>query len=276
MKTLVAFSGGLDSIYVLWRELVNTNNEVTAVFYNGDKITNELRDEFNVLNVEDKNFCNIRWIQLQKITNAMMAETRQFQVMKESYDPVFLNKEDKCFNHGAALRTAMAVRRINNGEYDKLVSGVCRDNDGYQINRNSFVRNETASSLMTKYFIKHARRGELSLPLLDMKYTTANALSELPKHIVQLNRSCTSSLLSNAIACNYCYKCLMHSYSHHLLSEGKTPDEIYDIYTEKSLQADGSWRSQKAWICEEIPSDLENSKRTFPMPEWGHSYIVPG
>lgn len=274
MKTLVAFSGGLDSIYVLWKQLTETNDDITAVFYTGEKITDEMRQKFDVINVENKMFGDSRWVHIQKIAYAMMEHTRPFNLFKESYDPSLINEQDQYFNHGAAFRAAMAVRRINNNEYDKFVAGVCRDNDGYQINRHGFVKNETASSLMTKYFIQSAKRGEISLPLLEMKYTTANAFAELPSWLVAMNRSCQMTIFSNITTCKQCYKCMMHEYAYVLLDQGKTVDEIYDIYTQKSVMSDGTWRSQKVWIAEEVTCNLPSKVDKLPMPEWGHSYKV--
>lgn len=275
MKSLVAFSGGLDSLYVLWKELTQTENDVTIVYYGGETITYEMREKFNVINLDDKKNSDIRWIQIQEIAKTIMEKSRSFSVMREDIDPVLLSEEDVCQNHGAVFRTAMAVRRINSGEFDRFIAGTCRDNDGFQINRHGFVKNETASSLMTAYFIKHAVRGELCLPLCETKYTAANALSELPDWLIGLNRSCSGSFLMKVRSCGNCYKCLVHSYARHLLDEGKTPDEIYDICGERSIREDGSWKSQKIWLCEEIFNFDKTEEKNFPMPVWGHSYKVP-
>jgi len=274
MRTLLAFSGGIDSIYLLWKELKETNNEITAVFYTGEKINTEMRNKLKVLNLEDKMFSDVRWIQIQIIANAIMRDTRQFSIIREAIEPEFLDKENTLFNHAAALRTAMAVKHLNSGLYDRFVAGSCIDNDGYIINKNEFIANETASSLMTKYFIKNAKRGELCLPFCDEEYTVAEAIKKLPEWLVAMNRSCLQTLSMKITACNQCYKCMMHEYARTLLSEGKTTKEIFDIYMQKSIMPDGTWRSQKVWIAEEIPSILSPTINTMPMPQWGHSIRI--
>lgn len=277
MKTLLAFSGGIDSIYLLWKELTETNNEITAVFYTGEKIDTEMRNNFNVLNVEEKMFAQVRTVQLQKIASEIMKQTREFVFITEAIDPVFLDTDTnnkKLLNHAATLRTAMGVRDLNDGKYDRFAAGSCIDNDGYLINKNGFVANETASSLMTKYFIKNAKRGELHLPFCDEEYTVAEAIENLPDWLVAMNRSCQLMLSSNINACNQCYKCLTHEYARMLLSEGKTTKEIFDIYMKKSIMPDGTWRSQQVWIAEEIPSVLSPTINTMPMPQWGHSVRI--
>jgi hypothetical protein len=274
MKTLVAFSGGLDSIYVLWKELTETDNEVTAVFYSGEKLSETDRTAFYVMNVEERQFGIARWSHVQKIAKAIESAARKFHLVKEFYDPAALDAEDFCFNYAPAIRTRMAVKQINDGLYDKFMSGTCRDNDGFHLNKNEFVRNESASSLMTKCFLKYARRGELSLPLCDTKYTAANALKELPQWLVAMNRSCQFSLASNAVACDQCYKCTMHKYARDLLHEGKSSDEIYDVYTRRCVGDDGTWASQKVWLADEMPYYRQETKSSFPMPQWGHSVKI--
>lgn len=277
MKTLLAFSGGMDSIFLLWKELTETNNEITAVFYTGEKINTEMRNNFNVLNVEEKIFAQVRTVQLQNMASAIMKQTREFVFMTEALDPVFLDTDTNnkyLFNHAASLRVANAVRRINAGEFDRVIFGTSKDNDGYPINKNGFVKNESASSLITKYFIENAKRGELYMPLCDSDYTVATAFNELPDWLVAMNRSCQVTLSSQINACNQCYKCLTHEYARTLLLEGKTTKEIFDIYMKKSILPDGTWRSQQVWIAEEIPSILSPTINTMPMPQWGHSVRI--
>lgn len=274
MRSLLAFSGGIDSIYLLWKELRETNNDVTAVFYTGDLITSEMRQKYNVINVENKQFGNARWIQIQQIAEAIMKATRSFSIIREAIDPSLLENETLPFNHAAALRTAMAVKHLNAGLYDRFLAGSCIDNDGYPIKRNGFVSNESASSLMTKYFIKNAKRGELCLPFCDIEYTAAEAIKNLPAWLIAMNRSCQFSLSNSITACNKCYKCMTHEYARNLLEEGKSLEEIYDIYMQKSIMPDGTWRSQQVWIAEEVPCNISSPINTMPMPQWGHSVKI--
>lgn len=274
MKTLVAFSGGIDSIYVLWNELSKTNNAVTAVFYTGEKITSEMRQNFNVLNVEEKMFADARFGQIQEMSEKIMKATRQFDVIKEAIEPELLDTDTSnplLLNHAATLRTAMAVKHINVGTYDSFLTGVSKDNDGYLIKKNGYKNDESASSLSMKYFLKHAKRGELRMPLCDMDYTVAQALNELPEWLIAINRSCQFSLSSKINACNECYKCMTHEYARNLLAKGKTTEEIYDLYMQKSILPNGEWRSQQIWIAEEVPCNITSDITSYKMPEWGNS-----
>jgi len=277
MKTLLAFSGGIDSIYLLWKELRETEHEITAVFYTGELIDTDMRNNFNVINVEDRKFADVRWIQLQKISSAVAEVTRSFKITREALDPKFLDKDitnNNLFNHAPSLRIAMAVQAINSGEYDRVVIGTSKDNDGFPLNKYGFRSNESASSLMTKYFLKNAKRGELCLPFCDSEYTVAEAIQNLPDWLVAMNRSCQGMLSSNANSCNQCYKCMTHEYARELLTEGKTTKEIFDLYMQKSKMPDGTWRSQQVWIAEEVPCNISSPINTMPMPQWGRSVKI--
>ena len=276
MKTLLAFSGGIDSIYLLWKELRETDNEITAVFYTGEKIDEDMREKFKIINVEDKRFADIRWVQLQKMVKAIADETRQFSFIREPLDPQFLDKNTdnkNLFNHAASLRVATAVRHINAGTYDRFAVGTAIDNDGFPINKQGFRANESASSLITKYFIANAKRGELYMPFCDYGYTVAEAFQYLPDWLIAMNRSCAIPL-SNVNACNQCYKCMTHEYARTLLAEGKTTKEIFDLYMQKSKMPDGTWRSQQVWIAEAVPCNIVSPIDTMPMPQWGHSVKI--
>ncbi len=277
MKTLLAFSGGIDSIYLLWKELRETDDEITAVFYTGERIDTDMRNNFNVLNVEDRKFADVRWVQLKKIVEAISNEIRTFNFIREALDPKFLDRDisnKNIFNHAASLRVAMAVEHINAGIYDKFAVGTAIDNDGFPINKHGFRANESASSLITKYFKKNAKRGELYMPFCDSKYTVAEAIKELPDWLTAMNRSCQLMYSSSVNACNHCYKCMTHEYARNLLEEGKSPEEIYDIYMQKSIKPDGTWRSQQVWIAEEVPCNISSPINTMPMPQWGHSVKI--
>jgi 7-cyano-7-deazaguanine synthase in queuosine biosynthesis len=276
MKTLLAFSGGIDSIYLLWKELRETNHEVTAVFYTGENINTDMRNDLKVINVEDRKFADVRWVQIQKMAQAIMDVTRPFSIIREAIDPALLDEENTLFNHAAAHRTAMAVQHLNAGLYDRFVAGSSIDNDGYLINKYGFVANETASSLMMKYFLKNAKRGKLCLPFCDSEYTVAEAIQNLPDWLVAMNRSCQLMHSSTVNACNHCYKCMTHEYARELLAEGKTTKEIFDLYMQKSKMPDGTWRSQQVWIAEAVPCNIVSPIDTMPMPQWGRSVKIDG
>jgi hypothetical protein len=271
MKTLLAYSGGLDSIYVLWKELTQTSNDVTAVFFDSSTITEDQRILFSMKGVDPVSYSEEQWIACLQSCEVIMGATRSFELQKMSYNPAYINPTQVQYNHGAVFRTAAAVDSLNNGTFDRYVTGHCRDNDGYTASLSVSWRPGTASSLSLEYFKAHATRGEFAVPLYDMQYTTANALYDLPQELIDVQ----SAVLMGAND-NTHYKWAMQTYARRLLVEGKTTAQIYDIITEKSVLPNNVWRSQKRWLSNEVPEYVSDLSVDWPMPNWASSYTVPG
>lgn len=278
MKTILTFSGGLDSIYALWLELTTTDNEVTAVYYSAEDFSFEYLKNLNTVEIENKETSPLRWYYVQQIAEVMRSVApRSFTLVKEKYDPSYLDP-NASLNFGPTFRAAHVVRDINDGKYDRFISGINRDNDGWFINNPVVTNNDSASSNIMDYFIAHAIRGEIAFPLMEVNYTPAMAFSELPPALLEVYRSCQINLKSTKDnTCDLCYKCMMHKYVKRLMSEGKTPSEIYELYTDKSTLPNGKWKSQKIWLAEEIPgyNTALGWNNIYDVPRWGHYYKVP-
>jgi hypothetical protein len=270
MKTILSFSGGLDSIYVLWKELNETSNDVTAVFHLSGLITGEQMSLYSVKGVEPVEVLEQQWVAVQQMKSVIEENSRSFTLEKAIYDPKYINTINVQYNHGSVFRTAYAVENINAGLFDRYVTGHCRDNDGYTASLSSTWRPGTASSLSVEYFKQHASRGEIVFPLLAMNYSTANAIAELPQSLVDVQASYLGQTDPQTS-----YKYCIQVYAKTLLLEGKTPAQIYDIITEKSVIPGGMWRTQKRWLADVVPQYKTNLHVDWPMPDWGTSYKVP-
>lgn len=270
MKTLLAYSGGLDSIYVLWKELTETSNDVTAVFFDTQNITNDQKTLFSMKGFPDATSSNAQWLSVLESASVMQQTVRQFELQQVFYDPQYINPTQVQYNHGAVFRTAYAVEKLNDSTFDRFVTGHCRENDGYTASVSPTWRPGTASSLSLDYFKAHANRGQFAVPLYDMQYTTAYAIRDLPEALLNV-QSCV--LLGDNT--NAEYKWAMQTYARRLLVEGKTPAEIYDIITQKSVMPNNMWRSQKRWLSEEVPEYQTNLSVDWAMPNWAGSYTVP-
>lgn len=279
MKTILAFSGGLDSVYLLWKELTSTDNEVTAVYFANEDIPTQT-GEYHTTDIESQEDSKARWYHIQNIAEVMKGETRDFALIKIAYDKSLLSETDWAINHGARLRVQQLVPKINDGTYDRYTAGFERENDGWAFISKVYLGNDTGSSQAWKVFKDNATRGELDFPLMRNKYTQAVAYKELPQALLDVFRSCNETIRTTRFtSCNKCYKCFMKKYTKRLLAEGKTPDEIYDLHTEKSVLPNGNWKSQKLWLSEELPeyneyNRLKDSYSEIPMPRWENYYKV--
>jgi 7-cyano-7-deazaguanine synthase in queuosine biosynthesis len=272
MKSIVAFSGGLDSIYVLWKELTETSNEVTAVYFATPAYLYDVRKKYkiNALTspIQSTNLANA----MRNLALTIESKTRPFDLAIVPYDSTKIVNLETGSNHASVLRVKWAIDRINAGMADRFVVGHCRDNDGALADNAETQKTDTASSLSMAAFKELAMRGEYALPLQDVNYTIANAYAELPQELIDANLSCDSSATQGP--CGVCYKCSMHQYAKDKLASGMTPDQFFEHAMSKSMIAPGMWRSERRWLAEEVPTYQTDITNDWPMPEFPTSYKV--
>jgi hypothetical protein len=273
MKSIVAFSGGLDSIYVLWKELTETSNEVTAVYFVTPSDVMRLKEKYKFQAYTNQMQSDSLSLRMTGLADVIANKTRPFHMAIVPYDLSKVVRPENGSNHAAVLRVKWAVDRINAGLADRFVSGHCRDNDGFSAKAHTTQQPATASSLSMDAFKKYATRGEYALPLQDMNYTIANAYAELPQELIDINLSCESAAFQDP--CGRCYKCRMHQLAKDKLASGMTPEQFFAYTVSKNELPNGMWRSQKVWIAEEIPDYVPETDQDWPMPTWATSYKVP-
>lgn len=272
MKSIVAFSGGLDSVYVLYKELTETSNDVTAVYFvTGDYLYN-IRQKYKVnaltTPAQSAELAN----KIVDLVDVIKSKTRPFDLAIVPYDMSKIVRIENGSNHASVLRVKWAIDRINAGMADRFVAGHCRDNDGALADNAETQKTDTASSLSMDAFKALATRGEYALPLQDVNYTIAHAYAELPQELLDAHLSCDSSATIGP--CGVCYKCSMHQYAKGKLASGMTPDQFFEHTMSKSMISPGMWRSERRWLAEEVPTYQTDITNDWPMPEFPTSYKV--
>lgn len=269
MKSLVALSGGLDSVYALWKELQFTSNDVTAVYFDSGRITfNEIL-MFSMKGFYGPGENEGYWQSCQQLASAIEPLTRPFNLVRMYQDISYVNASQVQYNSNDVMFTALATNELNNGNYDRFVTGHCRDNDGFMVSRSPSWRPGTATSLCRQYFQTHATRGEIAFPLYDMNYNKAYALVELPQSILDVQITVAPSRDLST------FKYAMRTYVSNLLVESYTPAQIYDIIGQKSTMPNNMWRSARRWMADEIPEYQAELDVDWPMPVWSTGYVVP-
>ena len=269
MRSIVSFSGGLDSIYVLWKELTETSNDVLAVYFMTPGIPMDLVDKYQIKGFSNQAHSFEIATKLLSVSEEMSSNIRSFEFISVYYDLSLLVDPKAGSNFASVLRVKWAIDRINKGQADRFVSGQCRDNDGFSVGADTTKSSETSSSLSMDVFLNMATRGEYALPLMDSEYTIANAYAEMPQNLIDLSLSCESQP-----ACGVCYKCLMHQLAKNKLADGMSKEQYFEFVMSKSILKPNLWRSQKKWLSEEIPSYITNVKDDWNMPKWGHSVKI--
>jgi 7-cyano-7-deazaguanine synthase in queuosine biosynthesis len=273
MKSIVAFSGGLDSIYVLWKELTETSNEVTAVYFATPNHIYNIRQKYKIKAISPASQSIPLANKMQELAFIIEKQTRPFSMAVVPYDSSKIVDPETGSNHGSVLRVKWAIDRINAGMADRFVAGHCRDNDGALADNAETQKTDTASSLSMDAFKALATRGEYALPLQDTNYTIAHAYAELPQELLDAHLSCDSSATIGS--CGVCYKCSMHQYAKGKLASGMTPDQFFEHTMSKSMISPGMWRSERRWLAEEVPTYQTDITNDWPMPEFPTSYKVP-
>jgi len=204
MKSIIAFSSGYDSLYIAWKYLTETDNDVTLCFFDYSMITQEPTYENGGFELYNH--------QTHKINSK-----RSHRYLKESirncefkiHLQTFMSSK---YDHARQFVNT-AVQWINNGDYDEIVHG----SSGLYSPRAKVVRKE---------FETYAKRGSIRFPLIEQNKTIADLIYELPKDLQPYAISCNNenSLISE---CGYCHKCERNKIIKEQKKLGKSAKEAY-------------------------------------------------
>jgi hypothetical protein len=255
MKTVLTFSGGIDSTYVLWKLLSETQDEITAIFISSDNLSPADFSRYDLRAFRGSSQAtadaSAQWLQ---------SNVRSFTYVVQTFDSQYAPRGFGNVNSPQTYLTRFAVPRINSGEFDRLICTSEKENDGASNGGTIDVR-RPGSMAARDIFAQSATRGSIEFPLIAANYTQANALTEMPSDLLDIVDHCT--LEDNS------YKCKKKRWFQNLLDQGKTPAQCYDAwYTSCTNASAGKWFSMKFWIENTQPTD----QLTWAIPEWPTSY----
>ena len=273
-KTIMPFSGGLDSTYVLYKLLLDTTDEVTVLYISFKNVNNVKHIQ---MDVEPTTQTDNKKQRVLDIITWLKTNVRDFTVIEHEYDATLL--ADIEWKNAQTYMTKFALPKINNGEYDKIVSAMEKENDGFN---NPMFESIPGSTRSLHLFQAQATRGTTSFPLIDNNYHQGYAITELPSDLYALTRSCDNAPFDQP-PCGYCFKCSKHKFFQNLIDKGFRMGDIWDYVISKSITKKNKWVSMKYWLSEEVPTyTLFNSKHDVPIayherdiPQWPQSYTVP-
>jgi hypothetical protein len=255
MKTILTFSGGVDSTYLLWKLLTTTDDEITAVFVDTSSLSFPEAARYDL-----RAFFNSNLETAQTAAAWLQANCRSFTFLNQTFDTSFCVRGYGNVNSPQTYITRFAVPRINVGEFDRLVCTSEKENDGWS-NGGTVDTRRPGSFAARDLFVASATRGSIEFPLIASNYTQANALTEMPSDLLNIVDHCTVGDGS--------YKCKKKQWFQNLLDQGNTPEQCYDAWYANCTNAyTGKWFSMKLWLTDQ-PATAEN---TWNMPEWPTSY----
>jgi len=257
MKTVLTFSGGIDSTYVLWKLLSETQDEITAVFVSTDGVT---QSEFNRYDL--RAFGASGQSTVDAAAQWLQSNIRQFTYSVQPFDAQYAPRGVENVNSPQTYLARFAAPRINSGEFDRFVCTSEKENDGWSNGGTINVR-RPGSVAARDIFIQSATRGSIEFSLISENYTQANALSEMPSSLLSIVDHCVLGDIS--------YKCRKKQWFQNLLDQGNTPAQCYDAWYANCTNAyAGKWFSMKYWVDGVQPTE----QNTWAMPEWPASYSV--
>lgn len=257
MKTVIAFSGGLDSTYLLWKILTETQDEVTAVLVSTNTIDGDDSLKYDLRAFIGSDFANAT-----AAAEWLNANVRPFTFISQNFNSSYVVQGYGNPNSPPTYLTRYVLPLINNGTYDRFVLANEKENDGYSNGGTVSIR-RPGSFASRDIFVAGATRGSIQWPLIETNYTQAVALSSLPQNLLAIIDVCVDGPTR--------FKCRKKQWFQNLLDEGKTPAEAWDTYYANCTQVPGKWFSMKFWLHDNQPS----SSNLWEMPEWPTSYSVP-
>jgi tRNA(Ile)-lysidine synthase TilS/MesJ len=217
-KTVLEFSGGWDSTFLLWKLLTETDDEITVVYIDSQFVSKRI-----VSNVS-----HIQYVRAQKVVEKLQ------QIRPFTFKTHFLKKEEITneIDNKILLFIQYVAPLINDGTYDRLTFAISYEDN----HRKIFPHLEYTPIYYAakRLFDKICTRGEYFVPLLDdtwySKYTKAYAIKELPENIKNVIASCHNSSFDFAkdsfVDCDVCNNCVLIEKFKEMLDLGLTPDEI--------------------------------------------------
>lgn len=226
MKTLVAFSAGVDSTFLLWKLLTETDDTVHAflIDFSEIKYDEPTRDFY-------ENLAAVERIAAPRVIDWLTNNIREvtFQVVTSG-----MAKEPQGYPKSANSRAWRVLPMLNAAAslmagFDRFVYGKTQEN------RRSldYLAREQWDQ---RYWRSIAPANTtFEIPLIEAGIGRPKALALLPADLQALMISCDRPTLQNGepTLCGKCSKCAMTTDARAMLTQGVTPETILDFQLRK-------------------------------------------
>jgi 7-cyano-7-deazaguanine synthase in queuosine biosynthesis len=229
-KSLVLFSGGLDSTYVLYKMLSETDDEITAITFQRD-YDSELYVAYPPLN----------FVRLPKL----IEELRKIRNFNHSIKTVTEEEMNPNTDHTYTYFISYAAPFLNDGTYDRIVTGRTAEqwNKFVKVSDEKIIKGSPTNIAATRLWRNTVTRGEVWNPLQNNAWHTDfnrwHVNYYLPSNLYKLTLSCNRPISVDDgtwnKSCGQCYKCLWDEKVTELIELGFTSEMI------------DNWRKDKAY-----------------------------
>lgn len=228
MKTLVFFTGGMDSTYVLYKLLTDTTDEVTAVLLK-------------------KNPDNDFWVGLEKSEVPLIDDL--VLELKKIRDFTYIEHEITEFtnelSHWYTQAVHYAAPLLNSGAIDRISTGRTFEQHDQSPFKGALYTGTPSEIAARRLWEREVTRGELWNPLETNEWVEdfcrADAIGLLPANLKALTVSCHSIKVieGKVTPCGKCHRCLWDQKVRELVAQDWTSTQINTWRKLKSLQYGG-------------------------------------
>jgi 7-cyano-7-deazaguanine synthase in queuosine biosynthesis len=280
MRTLIAYSGGLDTAYLAYKFLTETEDEITLVYIDSSMLQkNDDNAGFIVFN-NNRNSGKNRFI-ADRTSKWLLKNTRPFNMITKTVKEVL---SDESLN---VYFARYAAKLMNENLYDRACGGWNWDIFPDEAFEDNLPRHPQVIAT-ERAFAEVSKRGEFFWPLIDHMFDyrqgNVHALAYLPKELLKLSIGCENIVLDleeeKVYTCGHCNKCNWREFCEKKLSEGWTPDQVQEYRLKRSKEfVPGKWSPMRTWIQEELGKKSKIGKidqikeGIEKKPHWGTSFF---
>ena len=279
-KTLIAFSGGMDTAYLLYKLLSETKDEVTALHL--------VRDEDTKHKIASPHKNN-------KHIPALVEELRKIRDFKfitklvadDDYPPDIMH-------HWYPYLISYAAPFLNEGIYDRVGTGRTWEQFNQRVVNfiDPFtklpIRGNPSAFATQRLFDKLVHKGTIWKPLTTHEYhrdfNRWHVFSYLPKEIRKHTFSCDfpNFVDDEAIPCGGCHKCLWDKFTEAVVAQRWTAKQLEDYKLTKAREFGSGSKvaPMRAWLPivmgeGKIWMDLDTKEKVQEFVEVRPYYSVP-
>ncbi len=245
MKTILFFSGGMDSTYVLYKLLTETDDVVRAVYLRKPVGTN-----FRIpLMTEDQ----------LPLLNSLVTELKAIRDFEFVVHDIETSNEE--LRHWYLQAVTYAAPLLNSGEFDRMSTGRTWEQHDQKCFIGSTFVGTPSEMAVQKLWDRDVTQGVLWNPLETHEYhqdfCRAHALTHLPTEIQALTTSCHYPVVTanSATPCGNCHRCLWDEKVKEMMLAGYNTDQINVYRKLKGLQYGGGNEvsaPMRAWLPVEM------------------------
>lgn len=228
-KTLLSFTGGMETTYIAWKLLTETDDEITLLYLQKQPDV-EMRNIDAYPEIIQQAQPLLDYLQNIRPFNLIIKDIAQEEITPDT-------------DHYYTFLVNYAIPLINAGTYDRLVTGRAADQAGQKVLADQM--GSPSSIAGQRLWDAHATRGSLWHPLVTGDFGHEGSkpyiVDLLPYALKEKTFSCVIPVvgLEKLESCGMCFKCLWLKKIDEMMQDGMSPEEIDEWRVERAFYYGG-------------------------------------